>query len=144
MKDNIITLNESLLVLLKKKRECVKKKKELIAKQSYEKAAMERDKEKSINIDILDFLKEELKYDFSNSRQVQTDIMKILDLVQDGDTDLTNAINKLEVLDLERLKLMKDIERYNLNQITLDDLHKGIKTSFAVVIEDFKNQIKRL
>ena len=142
MENNILKLNDKLLYLLSERRNIKNNKTELIKKQNYEKAAVERDKEKRNIEKIFQVLSEDLKYDFYKSKQAETDIMTILDLVQDGDADLTNAINKLEVMDLERLQLMKDIENYNLNQITLDELHKRINTSFEAVRQDFKNKIR--
>jgi hypothetical protein len=141
---NALTLSEKLIELLARKRKIHKEKNTYVKSQKYEEAARVRDQERRVWEDILNLIQTEGKYDFSKSKRVEKDIMTILDLVEDGDTDFSNAVNKLEAKTLERLKIMKDIEKYNLGQITLDELHSGIETSFDSVIRDFKKKVNNL
>jgi hypothetical protein len=144
MENNTLSLSDRLIVLLSERRVNAKEKMRCVTNQKYEEAAKARDIEKKLTVEILQLISEEGKYDFSKSKQVKTDILAILDLVEDGDVDFSNALQKLPTQDMERLKIMKDIERYNLGQISLDELHAGIKKSFQAVIRDFKNKVLTL
>ena len=140
---NTFIISDKLKKLLSERRIIKKEKSSAVKEQKYEKAAIARDKEKKSIDDIFKLLQKEFKYDFSKSRQVQFDILMILDLIEEDEQDFTNAIQRLGVMDLERLKLMKDIERYNLKEIDLDDLHVRIKDSFASIKEYYNETITK-
>jgi hypothetical protein len=142
MEENALVLSEELLSLLKSRREIRADKIKAVKNQRYEEAARTRDQERQNCEHILNLLKKEMNYDFSQSKQVETDILMILDLLEEGDLNYYKALDKLDAEDLERLRLMKDIQNYNLKQITLDELHESVKSSFRAVRLDVKKQIE--
>ncbi len=141
--NNEIFLSDKIIELLKQRRVIKKEKEAIVKTQKYEEAARVRDKERQLEEKILEIISEEGKYDFTKSKQMKKDILTILNLVEEDDADFSNAINKLSRVDLERIKLMRDIEKYTKGIITLDDLHGAIKTSFELVNNDYKNRVQR-
>ena len=60
-------------------------------------------------------------------------VWMVLDLMETGETNLINALNKLDVVDIERLVIIKNIEKFNIGEITLDELHEIINYSLKSV-----------
>lgn len=134
--DSKLNLNDVLISLSARKREIKKKKHETVLKQRYEEAVKLRDEEKEVEKLILEEIKKQGKFDFSQSNQMTKDIIMVVDLVEDTDTDFTNAINKLDKIDLERMILVRDIEKYRNGTLTLDELHKSVNKSLKAVNND--------
>ena len=124
-------------IIILEKKECVKA-------QHYERAAVVRDREKKLEEDAIAFLKNEGKYELSDSQQMIADIWMVFDLVQPGETTFENAVQRITPVNLQRIAIIKKVEEYKNGVITLDDLHQQIKKSFKVVREDIKNTILKL
>ena len=133
LKNEKIVLSDELLKLNKERKEAIFIKKSYVEKQQYENAAKWRNKEKEIQFKILNLLEEHGKYDFTKSQQMRNDIFKILDLIGDDDEDFSNAISKLDVIDYERMWLIKKIEQFVKEEISLEMLHKSIDKSLKSV-----------
>ena len=131
-----LNLNDTLIALTNKKREIRKVKNEVVLKQRYEEAARLRSEEKDVEELIIEEIKKQGKFDFSQSKQMRSDIIMITNLVEENDTDFTNAINKLDKIDLNRMILVRDIEKYRTSDLTLDELHKSINIALKNVSEN--------
>ena len=68
-----------------------------------------------------------------NTMTRERGVWMVLDLMETGETNLINALNKLDVVDIERLVIIKNIEKFNIGEITLDELHEIINYSLKSV-----------
>jgi len=144
IEDGNFLLTEELKKLILEWSEIKEDKRKCIMSQSYEKAAAIRDMEKTKINKILDLLKEQVVTDFDFSRQIQNDLFLVFDKVESGDVDFSSAVKRLDVEDLERMRLAKSIMLYNNGKIDLDGLHKSIAQAFRVVKDDLKNKMTKL
>lgn len=112
---------------------------EVVKKQKYEEAAALRQREK----DVDKLIYEELKIDVDGMDQRSvSDAKKILNLIEEGDVDFSNAINKLEKPDLERMILIRYAERYAKGEITKGKMHDAIAEAFKSIEADIKEKVK--
>jgi len=144
IEDGNFLLTEELKSLILEWSEIKEDKRKCIMSQSYEKAAAIRDMEKTKINKILELLKEQTDFDFSSSRQIENDLFLVLSKVEAGDVDFSSAVKKLDVEDLERMRLVKSIMLYNNGKLSMNDLHKSIAHSFRVVKQDLKNKMTKL
>ena len=137
-----IQLTEKLLELFDRRAIIKLEKDAAVRTQKYERAASARNKEKALNAEAIEFLKKEAKYELTDSQQMLTDIWMLFELVEPGEKTFSNAINRINVVDLERMSIIKKVEEYKNGTASLDDLHVKIKKSFFNVREDVKKNIQ--
>lgn len=142
--NNTIGLSNKLIELLAQKRVIQKEKTKVVKSQKYEEAASLRQQERELEETILENLSNEGKYDFTKSKQMKNDILMIMSLVEEGDKDFSNAISKLSVVDYERIRTIKTIEKYTSGEITIDELHSEINKSFNSVRQDIIKGVQRV
>jgi hypothetical protein len=144
IEDGNFLLTEELKKLILEWSELKDDKNRCVRFQDYATAAKIRDDEKTKINKILDLLKEQTDFDFSSSRQIQNDLFLVFDKVEPSDIDFSSAVKRLDVEDLERMRLAKSIMLYNNGKLNLDGLHRSIANSFRVVKDDLKNKMTKL
>lgn len=140
---NHIILSDELRELNIKRKEILSLKKISVEKQNYEEAAKLRGQEKEIKEQIIKLIKNQIGHDFSEGSAVGDDVIKILDLVEPWDLDFSKAILRLEKADYERIVLIKKIEKFIKEEITIDELHNSIQKALESVKEDTEQKIKK-
>lgn len=140
---NHIILSEELRELNIKRKEILYLKKISIEKQNYEEAAKLRGQEKEIKEQIIKLIKNQIGEDFLEGSAVGDDVIKILDLVEPWDLDFSKAILRLEKIDYERIVLIKKIEKFIKEEITIDELHNSIQKALESVKENTEQKIKK-
>jgi hypothetical protein len=137
-----ITLSGKLKEFADRRANILLEKKACVKAQQYERAAKVRDKEKQLEVEAIEFLKKDAQYELTDSKQMLQDIWMLFDLVEPGETTFQNALNRITVVNLQRINLVKKIEEYKSGKVTLDDIHNEIKKSFKAVREEVKEKIK--
>lgn len=142
--ENDITFSNKLVELAARRKKVQTEKIAFAKAQQYEQAAKCRSEEREIENEALDFLKNEAKYELTDSNQIIKDVWMVFDLVEPGETTFENAIKRINPVDLQRIHLVKVIEEYKKGNLTLDDIHSQIKDSFKIVRHDLKDKILKL
>lgn len=138
-----IQLTEKLLELFERRAIIKLEKAACVKVQNYERAATARNKEKALNEEAIAFIKKEAKYELTDSQQMLADIWMLFELVEPGETTFSNAIKRINVVDLERMSIIKKVDEYKNGTASLDDLHTKIKQSFVSISDDIKNRFKK-
>lgn len=139
-----LKFSTKLQAFIEKRRRLKKAKLGYIERQNYEGAAKVRDQLKELEQEVIKHLQKTHKKELSSNGSFMRDMWTLFDFVEPGETSFDEAFKRMSPVNMEKIQLLKKIEKYKNGDISLDELNENIKQSFKNVVQDIKNKILSL